>query len=49
MIMVLLINGEAGNAWKVGVFLAAAAAIGLLCLIAIVRRYSRPHESVTAA
>ncbi len=49
MVMVLLINGEAGNAWKVGVFLALSAAIGLLCLIAIVRRYSRPHESVDAA
>ncbi|TCN52234.1 putative MFS family arabinose efflux permease [Rhodococcus sp. SMB37] len=49
MVMVLLINGEAGNAWKVGIFLALSAAVGLLCLIAIVRRYSRPHESVDAA
>ncbi|HET8993241.1 MAG TPA: MFS transporter, partial [Rhodococcus sp. (in: high G+C Gram-positive bacteria)] len=49
MVMVLLINGEAGNAWKVGIFLALSAAVGLLCLIAIVRRYSLPHESADAA
>ncbi|MBF6382644.1 MHS family MFS transporter [Nocardia farcinica] len=41
MIMVLLINGEPGNAWRVGAFLAVAGLVGLLCLLAIVRRYSR--------
>ncbi|BAD58391.1 MFS transporter [Nocardia farcinica] len=41
MIMVLLINGKPGNAWRVGAFLAVAGLVGLLCLLAIVRRYSR--------
>lgn len=49
MIMVLLINGEAGNAWKVGVFLVVSAAIGLLCLIAIVRKYSQAGEPAVAS
>ncbi|GAA3164641.1 hypothetical protein GCM10020255_049450 [Rhodococcus baikonurensis] len=40
MIMVMLINGNPDNAWKVGSFLAAAGAIGLICLYVIVRRYS---------
>ncbi|WP_211359622.1 MFS transporter [Actinocorallia herbida] len=36
--MVALINGEPGNAWRVGAGLAALAALGLVCLWVIVRR-----------
>jgi hypothetical protein len=54
MVMVLLINGDASNAWRVGAFLAGAGAVGLLCLVTIVRKYSKPgiqqaaHQSTVA-
>lgn len=49
MIMVMLINGNPDNAWKVGSFLAAAGAIGLICLYIIVRRYSGTSTPASTA
>ncbi|AHK27600.1 metabolite transporter [Rhodococcus opacus PD630] len=49
MVMVLLINGDASNAWRVGAFLAGAGAIGLLCLVAIVWKYSSPDVQQATA
>ncbi|MBF7735402.1 MULTISPECIES: MFS transporter [Rhodococcus] len=48
MIMVMLINGNPDNAWKVGSFLAAAGAIGLICLYVIIRRYSGTSPTVAS-
>ena len=45
MVMVLLIGGNPDNAWKVGALIAVAGAVGLLCLLAIVRRYPTPEFS----
>lgn len=39
MVMVLLINGNPDNAWKVGAMIAVSGALGLICLLTLVRRY----------